>query len=284
MEWCVMGMTILAAFMPTQNTKGVTLLELVIYVALMGIAFSGIWSAFNTQHAIHQTQKQIAAMQQNIRAAMHVLSKEIRMAGFDPDPTDDQEFQITDIRSRNDNNVLTVNGNSAFGFTAADYDNSGTDKTIFYSKNGPTTLARSINGSGRQLFAENIQSFELAYAFDNDGDGEMDLSAGGNIVWAVDSDNDNFLDMALDVNDDGRIDETDDTDSDGRINGTMLNAAVDRSRIRAVHVWILGVTSKLDKNHTDNNTYVVGRKVIRTSDRFHRRLLVSTVRCRNLGL
>lgn len=265
-------------------SKGFSLVELLIYAALSGLIFAAVWQTFNAQNAIHKSQKEIAAMQQNIRAALFVLSKEIRMAGYDPEPNDDQVFQITDIRLRNENNVLTVNGNSAIAFTAGDYDDSGADKTIFYAKNGPFTMSRSINGSGRQLFAENIEALELAYAFDSDGDGALDTSANGNTVWAVDTDNDNRLDMALDANDDGKIDENDDTDSDGLINGSILNPAIDAVRICAVHVWILGRTTKIDINHSDNGVYATGRKIIRTNDRFHRRLLTSTVKCRNLGL
>jgi type IV pilus assembly protein PilW len=264
---------------------GFTLVELLIYVALSGLIFTAVWQTFNTQNAIHNTQKEIAAMEQNLRAAMFVLKKEIRMAGYNPTPdTNASSFGITDIRLRNENNSLNVNGNSAIGFTAGDYNNTGVDKSIFFVKNGPVTLARAINTSGRQLFAENIEALELAYAFDADGDGILDTSANGNIIWAVDTDNDNRLDLNLDTNDDGIIDDADDTESDGRINGIVLNPVVDIDKIRAVHIWILGVTTKPDSNHTDNGIYGVGRKVIRVNDRFHRRQVNAVVKCRNLGL
>jgi len=264
--------------------RGFTLVELLVSIALTGLVFSAIWSTFTAQQSIYIAQKQITAMQQNLRAARFMLEKEIRMAGYDTSPHDQEAFQITDIRLRDENNSLDINGNSAITFTAGDYNNSGSNKTISYSKNGPTTLARAINGSGRQLFAENIQAFALAYAFDENRDGNLDTSAGGNIIWAVDTDNDNFLDLSLDTGDDGTIDENDDTDNDGTLEGFPLNPAIGIDRIRVVRIWLLGRTTKPDKDYSNNGTVVVGRAVITTNDRIRRRLLTTMVRCRNLGI
>ena len=150
-------------------------------------------------------------MQQNLRAAMYVMEREIRMAGYDP--TGSGNFGITDIRLKDIDDDLDVNGNSSLEFTI-DRDDNGLgpdgDETVYYciydspvgAPDGKTDLAQRYGGGGRQLLAQNIEALGLAYAFDNNGDGQLDTTVAGNTIWAIDSDNDNDLDVNLDTNDD----------------------------------------------------------------------------------
>jgi len=71
------------------NTKstahaGFTLVEVMVAIAILGILISGIVSAFSGQMKIHGTQQKMCLMQQNARAVMHTMAREIRMAGYDP--------------------------------------------------------------------------------------------------------------------------------------------------------------------------------------------------------
>jgi len=63
-----------------------------------------------------------------------------------------------------------------------------------------------------------------------------------------------------------------------------LTTNVAMSRIRAVRIWILARTRVPRPGYTDNSTYKVGRRVITASDNFRRRLLTTTVKCRNMGI
>ena len=136
-----------------------------------------------------------------------------------------------------------------------------------------------------QLLAENVEALGLAYAFDSDADGELE-TLGGNVIWAVDTTGDNQLDRNLDTNGDGVINMSDDTTpGNGVLEGVVLGA-VPLADIRAVKIWILARTDKVIRGSNDTNSYVVGRKVVTPSgsDRqFKRRLLTTTVRCRNLN-
>jgi type IV pilus assembly protein PilW len=66
------------------NHKGFTLIELMIGMAISVIVMAGIYSAYQSQQKSHDIQIQVAAMQQNLRAAMFYMEREIRMAGCDP--------------------------------------------------------------------------------------------------------------------------------------------------------------------------------------------------------
>jgi hypothetical protein len=123
------------------------------------------------------------------------------------------------------------------------------DEDITYTLVG-TELQR--NG---QIVAYDIEAAGFAYAFDDDDDGVLDQSGGGNIIWAVDSNlGDDKLDNLLDTNDDGIIDEN---DTEG---GANMAGQVDIDRIRAVRIWLLARTRQPIKGHTDNQTYAVGAK------------------------
>jgi len=134
-------------------------------------------------------------------------------------------------------------------------------------------------GGTLEPLAGNIQAIAFGYAFDDDlgsPDGLVDTDAGGNIIWAFDSNADGLLDKQLDSNTNGVIDE-----NDTPIN---LTSTVPISRIRAVRIWILARTRAPLRDHQYTQTYVVGDKVLTPADDYERVLLTTTVNCRNLGL
>ncbi len=285
------------------SPNGFTLIELLVAMAITGIVAGAIYTAFQSQQKSYLIQEQVAEMQQNLRAAMDIMVREIRMAGYSQGASG---FGITDIRPRDiNNNVdITVTGNGAFEFTA-DFDDNGTlsgGETVSFSVyDSPVAAPDGINdlgrnsGGGRQLVAENIEALGFAYAFDADGDGILDTyNVGGNqrVIWAVDSDGDNDLDRNLDTNNDGNIDENDGPGpgGNGLIAGTAI-ADVAPQDIRAVRIWMLARTERGDNGFVNTRTYVIGNKVITPNtdadpgnDHLRMRLLTSTVKCRNMGL
>lgn len=274
------------------SSPGFTLVELLVAMVISLVVMTAIYSTYASQQRSYIVQEQVGAMQQNLRGAIYFMAREARMAGYDP--TVAGGFGVTDIRYRDTDNNLDVNGNSSVAFTA-DFDEDSVldgNETISYSlydypvasPDGKVDLARN-SGGGRQLLAENIEALGFAYAFDNDADGQLDTS-GGNVIWAIDSDNDNDLDLDLDTNGDGVIDASDDTNpTNGLIDGTPLATDVPLTAIRAVKIWILARTDRTIRGYTDTNTYVVGDKVVTPSGnarKYRRRLLKTTVKCRNL--
>ena len=68
----------------TGKNKGFSLIELMIAMAVSIIVLGGIYTIYNSQTRSHRTQQEIVNMQQNLRAAMALMEKEIMMAGSDP--------------------------------------------------------------------------------------------------------------------------------------------------------------------------------------------------------
>ncbi|HOP48572.1 MAG TPA: PilW family protein [Desulfobacteraceae bacterium] len=285
--------------------RGFTLIELLISMAIAGIVTAAIYAAFQAQQRSSVIQENVNQMQQNLRAAMEIVIKDVRMAGYGRPNI--SGVGILDVRPRNKDNVfdVTVDGNGAIQLSADFNDNGAlnSEETIIYSifdspvgsPDGKPDLAGEVGGGGRQLLAEDIEALGFAFAFDGDGDGNIDTyDATGmvplpadpeqrrRIIWAVDSNNDNQLDLNLDTNLDGVIDENDDGDNNGLIEGVALASTVDPADIRAVRIWMLARTDRPDDRFRNPETYVVGHKVSTPGDNYRRRLLETIVRCRNL--
>jgi type IV pilus assembly protein PilW len=149
---------------------------------------------------------------------------------------------------------------------------------------GATQLKRSVydynivpNDFTDDTLAEDIHAIGFAYAFDDDGDGELDYVDGngngvldaGEEYWAYDSDADGDLDW--------------DNYTDAALalpSGTHVNF----DKIRAVRVWILARTRNPLRGYSGLKDFTVGNKVIKPNDNFKYRLLTHTVKCRNMGL
>ncbi|NVL90370.1 MAG: prepilin-type N-terminal cleavage/methylation domain-containing protein [Desulfobacterales bacterium] len=131
--------------------RGFTLIELLIAMAISGIVLSAIVSTFIIQRKSYDVQEQITEMVQSARAAMDMMTREIRMAGYDPTgagfdgiPYNDSQLQI---------------------FTDLNDDGTPDDsnENITYTYDGTNLQIDRNTGGGGQPFAENIQSFIFAY-------------------------------------------------------------------------------------------------------------------------
>ena len=81
------------------NAQGFTIIELVVGMAVGLLAIGAIYSTFLCQHRSYLVQGETAAMQQNIRAAMFFMQREIRRAGCDPNKSEGIGFITANANS-----------------------------------------------------------------------------------------------------------------------------------------------------------------------------------------
>jgi hypothetical protein len=256
-------------------------------MAVASILITMIFQIHGARQKAHTKQKQAVEMQQNIRAAISLMKREVRMAGYDPAASDGLDSD-GDTVIDNDESALAgihIAGRSMIKFS---YDNDAstsidTDELVTYrfsSANdnnndgeadaGAAPFGRATGNGPPIPVAESIQAVGFAYAFDNNKDGNLDTDDGtinGEIIWAYDSDpTDGNLDQDL-------------------ATGLALTAGpVPLSKIRAVRIWILARTREPVRGHYDNRTYTVGDRPISSDDGYPRRLTRTTVYCRNMQL
>ncbi|MBN2032301.1 MAG: PilW family protein [Deltaproteobacteria bacterium] len=68
--------------MKRKAESGFTLVELLVAIALGIVILAGLYQTFRTQHDSYIVQDQVAAMQQNLRAAMYMITRDLQMAGW----------------------------------------------------------------------------------------------------------------------------------------------------------------------------------------------------------
>jgi len=263
--------------------KGFTLIEIMITLALFSIVMAvGIKIFFTQQNTLTHIDQR-SEMQIEARNALHIIETHIQMMGFSPagslDAQDALDFS-SGCRAeggwlafwRNDPDDIDVTQLISINLLKEDDDEGGAPDGFADSNVGATGL---IIQDGR--VADNIAAVRFAYAYDEDKDGAVDMSANENIIWAIDADRDGQLDMSLDTDDDG------DVDSDDAVGGMPLPFKVDISRIRAVKVWLLVRSPCPLKGARDKRVFVVGDRRYAADDYYGHVLVTTTIRCRNIA-
>lgn len=230
-----------------------------------------------------------------IRVASDIFDRLDNDGDGEIDEWDEDDTASPGISFR-DGLVTALNEDITYGIAPA-YDDNG-DGLVDAGKSPPGTdpgaapIGRDdINDAGGYMdLAESIQAVGFAYAFDNDGNDVLDFrdtnpngiqDPGEPTIWAHDSDGDGMLDTIADDSGPAGIPDgvIDTFDTPG---GVPMGFLVYIEKIKAVKVWLLARTKHPIARHKENRTYVVGDKHIVCNDAYQRRLLTTTIKCRNM--
>jgi type IV pilus assembly protein PilW len=230
------------------NCKGFTLVEIMVALAVSGIVMAAIYSAYISQQRSSIAQEQVVEMQQNIRAGLEIMEHEVRMAGYDPQG---------------------IAGTGFVNFTAP---NTGFTNSLNFSM---VTDADGIDNDNDGTTDE-AGEFETVqyYVYDSipTGDGHTALGRRTPIppVQAV-AENIDSIEFYYTL-----------------ANGTQTTAptVAQLGDIRAIQISILARAGRDDRDFTNTMTYTTASGVNwgPFNDNFRRRLLITTVQCRNMGL
>ncbi len=227
-----------------ENNAGFTFVELMVALTIGLFLLLGFYSAYIAQKNVFMTQDRVAIMQQNLRAGMRPVVDTIRMAGYNPTGTAD-----------------------CAGFNQA--------------TPGRIDISADLNGDGDCADPkENIQfGFTIARDGNNDGipdDGkpaalrEQFNTISGSSGYQAISDNIESFEFNY-------------LDKDGLVTTNL-------KKIKMVQISLLAISDKPDKKFTNALSYNPASGVnpnwkrAANTDKFRRRLLITTVVCRNMGL
>lgn len=234
---------------------GFTLIEILVAMAVTAIFLTAVYATYWTQQRSASVQDQVVDMQQNIRAALVVMTQDIREAGCDPTMTAGAGFvtatagrlELTRDIAGNasdpntaDGQLTSANEDIVFGFDpAVDASGGGTPTTTV------ADLCREdVNAAANTYvpIAQDIQRIQFNY-----------LDADGNYITP----------------------------------GTSPSAL---KTIRAVQITLLARTAYPDPKFTNTAIYTYtnsnGNKATwgPFNDHYRRRLVVTVIQCRNMGL
>jgi type IV pilus assembly protein PilW len=154
-----------------RKNEGLTLIELLIALAVGAFVMAGLYRTSIGQQKSYTVQDQVVDVQQNVRAAVDRMTREIRMAGYHKDllAAAGNISGFTSIITPG-NNVNHV-GKSDDQITVII-----ADKAITYSLQWDTAnpqkpvLVSSENGGNPEVLADNVENLQIKYTL---GDGTV---------------------------------------------------------------------------------------------------------------
>ena len=146
-----------------RKNEGVTLIELLVALALSGILMAALYRVFIGGQRIYTVQEQVVDMQQNARAAIDRMTREIRMSGYRKDILDSQGnvggFTQVITPGNNVNNI----GNNDDRITIIIADKAITYRLQWNNTDLETpVLVRDENGAS-EVLADNIETLQFTY-------------------------------------------------------------------------------------------------------------------------
>lgn len=214
---------------------GFTLIELMIAMVVSLFIMISVFSAYSTQRKMYDAQDAIAEMQQNLRYAVTVMGRELRMAGYNAS----QNCKNTGITAATATSVsftYCVDDDNEDNNGDGVVDEDGESKQITYDlydayADGVNDIGRQV-GALKRALAENIEGLEFIYK-----------------------------------------------DGNNNLTGTLKD-------IRSIEISILARSDRVDLGYTDTTNYTTpsGGGWAAYNDNIRRRLLTTTVQCRNMGL
>ncbi len=250
-----------------KREQGVTLVELMIVVAILGMVMAATYNMFDFQQKSYTIQDNVAVMQQNVRVGLEYMIKEIRMAGYVPEGIPpNNSAPGTDVAGTTSEAIEEATIDEIT--FQADIDNDTMTETVRYALNGTDlTLTREVwewSGGGwsdedgladPQIVAENIESITFTYfllgdefginngvvgiGFDDDGNDGVD-EPGELVTW----------DLAADA----------------------LDTTTERGYIRQINLTMTAIAQNPDPNYTHPQE----------GDHYRRRTLTSNICLRNM--
>lgn len=231
-----------------KHEQGFTLVELLVAMAMVGIVVAASYSTYKSQQDSYVAQEQVAEMQQNLRASLYQMAKAIRMAGFNPQRAPD------------------IKGFMEPGELQGD---PGTE-----TKTTDESLALAIDQDQNGFINPDDHTEQIAYKFNNtDKTLEKLMYDTTDSTWKWQTVAEN-------------IDEVNFVYLDG--DGTPIDPTTDANLpfIRSIEISLIARTSKVDRSFPGTLAYdnKQGTEILAAQpDNRRRRLLTTTILCRNMG-
>ncbi len=302
------------------NNQGFTIVELLVAMAIALVVLGAIFYTFKSQQDSYVVQSDVAAAQQNVRAAMHLISRDIQMAGYYTnfetatitmdwddqggdetirpliyardniasagDGIKDNTDLIVIVKASTENGRQLVGGELASGSTASDtLRNAGSLATDKYALLVKEDLSRAeffrvTNDSGTINLSKTL--------FESYSEGDWIFRA-DIIIYYVNDDplHPSLMRQNLGNNEAAQVVAEDIENIQFRYldkDGNLVNSGFNERDVRAVEISLLSRTRNPLRGYSDPDTYSIGNVNLTPSDAYRRRILKALIKTRNIGL
>src|SRR5215471_4165369 len=155
MEWNTMEVKHIMRISKRKTQSGFNLIEVMVAVAISSVLITAVYQTFHSQQRSYTMQNEAAAMEQNLRGSLYLLTKELRSAGYNPQQTPtDSSVPTTNFRFVTSfpapNNLFTVDYATAHSLVAFTSDSDG-NGTIASTPNNNEQIAYRFNNAQKTL-------------------------------------------------------------------------------------------------------------------------------------
>lgn len=169
----------------SKKPLGFTLVELLVALTVSAVIMTAVYAAYQSQQKSYVVQEEVAALQQNLRAAMFYMSNQIREAGCNPSTTDVNKPGVLTADADEIHFTSDVRGASFAtdpnGSTDDPYENV---TYSLYTSNGIQKLGVKSTANGtNQPVIENVDALNFVY-LDQNGN-RLDDDGTGNVTTNI---------------------------------------------------------------------------------------------------
>jgi len=238
----------------SRKEHGFTLVELLVAMAMTAVVMAAVYTLYKTQQDSYIAQDQVVEMQQNVRASLYQMARDMRMAGFNPQRAPNVGGFVTQLPDDGSGTTTTNETNIAF---TIDQDSNGVidvdanDEQIAYRLDTNRLEKFRVSDDTWQTVADNISAVDFVYLDPSGTDITASVIANPTAQYATT--NLPFIDS-----------------------------------IRSIEMSIVARTGRIDKSFGGTPAYLnqQGTEILAAlpDDHYRKRLITTTIFCRNLGL
>ena len=237
----------------SRKQHGFTMVELLVAMAMTAVVMAAVYTLYKTQQDSYIAQDQVVEMQQNVRASLYQMARDMRMAGFNPQRAPNVGGFVTQLPDDGSGTTTTNETNIAF---TIDQDSNGVidvdanDEQIAYRLDTNRLEKFRVSDDTWQTVADNISAVDFVYLDPSGTDITASVIANPTAQYATT--NLPFIDS-----------------------------------IRSIEMSIVARTGRIDKSFGGTPAYLnqQGTEILAAqADHYRKRLITTTIFCRNLGL
>jgi type IV pilus assembly protein PilW len=138
-----------------KKTDGFTLTELMVAMGIGMVMLAAVTTTFMSQTKIYNAQEQINEMEQNARGVLDIISREVKMAGYNP-----ATAAVTGVTYSTSQLQIEADLDASGAISTSAADN---ERIVYVFDNVNKQITRKVGSGLAQVLADNITSFDISY-------------------------------------------------------------------------------------------------------------------------
>lgn len=138
-----------------EKTEGFTLTEVMVAMGIGMVMLAAVTTTFMSQTKIYNAQEQINEMEQNARGVLDIISREVKMAGYNP-----ATGAVTGVTYSTSQLQIEADLDASGAISTS---SSANERVIYVFDSVNKQITRQVGSGLAQVLADNITAFNFSY-------------------------------------------------------------------------------------------------------------------------